>query len=189
MACFPGRRLRKKESDFWEPLSTKPNLRTCIRCEHVRAVAALRNHLRHPQPWWCNSKEGELSSHCLLAFSIDKPGDITDSWPAPRLNSLRQRISGFVFLSSPHSTSLSEWGCVPLILETYLGSKSEHTMTPEMTSGLADDYLTLKKLFDQVPVLSIYKTEETRTGSSFWTQISGTCHQRSRYNWGVFLAL
>ena len=40
-------------------------------------------------------------------------------------------------------------------------------MTTEMTSGLADDCLKFEKVFDHVPVLSLFETEETRTGGIF----------------------
>lgn len=37
----------------------------------------------------------------------------------------------------------------------------------EITSGLAEDCLNFEQVFDQIPVLSLYETAETRTGGLF----------------------
>ena len=139
------------------------------------------------------AKGANQLQHCPIVFITHSLGGIilkrvsTPSWHQPvsrvtllinqaaslihglpqRLESLRQRISGAILLSSPHSTSSSTWSCIPLILKTYLGSKTKHTIDPEMTSGLADDCLNFEKVFDNVRVLSLYETEETRTGGIF----------------------
>ena len=49
-------------------------------------------------------------------------------------------------------------------------------MTKELASGLAEDCLNFEQAFNQIPLLSIFETAETRTGGVFGPKtVVGVC--------------
>jgi hypothetical protein len=81
-----------------------------------------------------------------------------------RFRTLIKNIAGVIFLGCPHSRSsdVKRWHNVSLICRTFSKVKAKHPIIPNLASNLADDCASFEQSFDQIPVLSLHETTDTR---------------------------
>jgi hypothetical protein len=79
---------------------------------------------------------------------------------------LFKSIACTIMFSSPHShiNSQDGWQNALLILRKYSKSKVKHTITHEVAAALTEDCYSFEKIFDQIPILTVFETKETRVG-------------------------
>jgi hypothetical protein len=94
-----------------------------------------------------------------------------------RFRNLFRKIAGSILLACPHSRSadIDVWQNIPSILKKYSKTKTKNLVNKEMARALAEDSLSFERAYEQIPVLSLYETLETRTTGLFFgkTMVGG----------------
>jgi hypothetical protein len=90
---------------------------------------------------------------------------------------LLTRIACTIFISSPHSHSEEpdEWQTVNLIWKKYSRTKVKQVVDLTTVTLLAKDCRSFEHAFERVPILSVYETAPTRTGSRLTSASAIVC--------------